>query len=573
MANRSKQRKTPRLLHDTYSTVLLVGAIYKCNKNHTVYSTDPRFIKRIDRILPFILSHRTGFTRAFVHCVNSLVQEGLPMQAVVRHISDLRREYACEMILNLKSDYNVYTGQGLTEAQTLSLATSNYAAYITQPMPTNDAIAKCFIADLFSKEMFYIQQMMHVRVSKCIRLDHTFKVASNIGYLREGGKWVTQYGSVLFVLNEIGQVVTWQLTNSTSFNEIDKILFDLRDRVEVDGSQLTVYVDNCCQVRSKLQKVFGMNTLVKLDLLHAVQRITRAMSKRHALFYPCLNDLRMVFRCPRDIGKTRTISTPDVTIMLTNLNTFLSKWKHVEHNGLKILTDKVLKQINALQTHIERGCLSQIEPGGGTSHNEALHQYINPHFNHAGRMGLPLAYALLTILLYRHNCKKDTLYSQSLAEVLAEKLRVKQKKCVPTHFGSISSTSKHEWLKISSRESDKDTLTTDEGLSNISVIDMERVVRNALSAAKLAETMKSIAGSSPLFSYQMMPFMSQVPSLYFHRLTSTECTEHKTHTDRLSDILEACNMRKHVIEGDGNCCFTAVAFRLVIKSIIYKQLD
>ena len=80
-----------------------------------------------------------------------------------------------------------------------------------------------------------------------------------------------------------------------------------------------------------------------------------------------------------------------------------------------------MKQISALQTHIERGCSSQIEPGGGTSQNEALHRYTNPHFNHAGRMGLPLAYALLTIL-YRHNCKKDILYSQSLVEVLAEKL-------------------------------------------------------------------------------------------------------------------------------------------------------
>ena len=78
--------KQPRLLHDTYSIVLLVGAIYKCTKNHTVYSTDPCYTQRIDRFLPFVLLHRTGFTRAFIHCVNSLVQEGLPIQAIARHM-------------------------------------------------------------------------------------------------------------------------------------------------------------------------------------------------------------------------------------------------------------------------------------------------------------------------------------------------------------------------------------------------------------------------------------------------------------------------------------------------------
>ena len=55
------------------------------------------------------------------------------------------------------------TGQGLPEAQTLSLATSNYAAYVIQPMPTNDAIARCFIISFFEKEL---EQMMRVKVNK-----------------------------------------------------------------------------------------------------------------------------------------------------------------------------------------------------------------------------------------------------------------------------------------------------------------------------------------------------------------------------------------------------------------------
>ena len=51
--------------------------------------------------------------------------------------------------------------------------------------------------------------------------------------------------------------------------------------------------------------------------------------------------------------------------MLSNIDNFVSKWKNVEHNGHKILNDKVMKQINALKVHIEHGCLSHIEPQGG----------------------------------------------------------------------------------------------------------------------------------------------------------------------------------------------------------------
>lgn len=154
-----------------------------------------------------------------------------------------------------------------------------------------------------------------------------------------------------------------------------------------------------------------MNTFIKLDLFHAVQCITCAMSKRHALYYPCFNDLQILFRSPGDIGKTRTMDTPYITAMLTNLNTFLIKQACVEHNGRRILTNKVMKQINAPQTHIEQGCLSQIKPGGESSQNEALHRYIYPHFNHTWRMGLPLAYMLYSLSFSIDITAKGTSYS------------------------------------------------------------------------------------------------------------------------------------------------------------------
>ena len=36
-----------------------------------------------------------------------------------------------------------------------------------------------------------------------------------------------------------------------------------------------------------------------------------------------------------------------------------------------------------------------------------VHCHINPYFSHVGRMGIPLALAILTIQIYRHNIKKE----------------------------------------------------------------------------------------------------------------------------------------------------------------------
>lgn len=95
------------------------------------------------------------------------------------------------------------------------------------------------------------------------------------------------------MLNEKGQVAAWQFTNSTSFEEVFPLLSNLKEKIDLsEGRKLIIYVDNCCK---KLQEIFGKDILVKLDVFHAVQRITRAMSKRHILFYACIHDLRIVF--------------------------------------------------------------------------------------------------------------------------------------------------------------------------------------------------------------------------------------------------------------------------------------
>ena len=156
--------------------------------------------------------------------------------------------------------------------------------------PSHDILAKCFLVRFLDDEKLHLSEMEGITVGSSISFDHTFKVAANIGYYREDKVWIPQYDSLE------GKVLTWQLTKGTSFEQVRNILEDLNNRAQRQGQQIqNVYIDDCCKLRKKVEYVFGPSTTVKLDLFHAVQRISRTFHKRHSLFHQCLLKLRTVF--------------------------------------------------------------------------------------------------------------------------------------------------------------------------------------------------------------------------------------------------------------------------------------
>lgn len=550
----------PRILHDLNYVILLVGAIYRCNFNssHVIYSTDPRVINKINPVwLPFHLLHRSGYTHHFVQSVINLVQEGLSVEAISRHVKNQRDQYIKEIMLKLSS---------LLDKSCTLLMTENADA-MSHPYPSNDIIARCFIITFQKNEDFYTEQMINLNVGSCISLDHTFKIVSNIGYLRSDGKWVTLYSSILIVLNKIGQVVGWQFTKTNSMDEVKLLLANIDERIQdFDKEHFTIYTDNCCQNLAKLKATFGNEINVKLDLFHAVQRVTRVLSKRHILFLPCLKDFKMVFRELDDISLSRNSPTPDSSQLLANLENFVTKWKNSEHDGCKILTMKVLDQINALKVHIRRGCLSNIECNGGTNANEALHRVINPHFKHAGRIGLPLAFALLSVLFYNYNCKKLPKNNTNATVGLES-----NPGCLHgATFGIIKKCRTNAVNRINSEEL---IHSIDEGLTYqiedeciISSRNVDDIIKSSICSAAVAENLQKLSKKTPTFSYRMMPFMSEVPNLYFHCLNNSTMDNESVHNKRLSNVLKGWGVTKEPMEGDGNCCFSAVAFSIKINS-------
>lgn len=98
-----------------------------------------------------------------------------------------------------------------------------------------------------------------------ISCDQTFKVAANIGLLRQSDKkWQKQYDSMLCIPNENGVVLAWQLTKETAFDNVKDLLTNLKGRFEQQNNNVKLcIIDNCCAGRRKLQEVFGSEMEVK----------------------------------------------------------------------------------------------------------------------------------------------------------------------------------------------------------------------------------------------------------------------------------------------------------------------
>lgn len=162
---------------------------------------------------------------------------------------------------------------------------------------------------------------------------------------------MAEYSSAFF---ELGQVICWQLTKSTSIDEVSSLLKKMKDRLSPDSlKDMLIFVDNCCSLKGKLAHLFGPDISIKLDLFHAVQRLTRHMPKRHPYHCQCMKDLKLVFRDPTDLGACRTKPTPAPDQIIANLDDhFIEKWKNCLAGDWTLLNAQVLKEVASLKVHI-----------------------------------------------------------------------------------------------------------------------------------------------------------------------------------------------------------------------------
>lgn len=164
-------------------------------------------------------------------------------------------------------------------------------------------------------------------------------------------------------MNEIGQVLTYKLTKGTAISKVEDILKNLKHRFDKQKASCnTIFVDDCCKVRSKLQQIFP-HMSVKLDLFHAIQRVTTKVPKGkwQYLCSSFIDDFKMIFGADADQGEIREMEIPDEHTIKSNLEHLTERWKDVNYdNSETVLNENVLQEIENLKVHIERGCLSKI---------------------------------------------------------------------------------------------------------------------------------------------------------------------------------------------------------------------
>ena len=78
----------------------------------------------------------------------------------------------------------------------------------------------------------------------------------------------------------------------------------------------------------------------------------------------------------------------------------------------------------------------------------------------------------------------------------------------------------------------------------------------------LTKTMPDKSSSTSPVNYQFFPFMSSVSSLFSSKIDSQPVAEHSP----LDSLIDSWKMKRVAIVGDGNCCFSAVAFGIMNTS-------
>ena len=76
--------------------------------------------------------------------------------------------------------------------------------------------------------------------------------------------------------------------------------------------------------------------------------------------------------------------------------------------------------------HVKMGCLSRIPPGGGTNKNRRFHQHMKTFF-HRSKVGVFLAYALLSVIIYHHNSQHKTKHKVVLRPIEASEFTYEPK--------------------------------------------------------------------------------------------------------------------------------------------------
>ena len=286
------ERDMPRQIYCVNGPVLLVSRVYRCTQGHEIAGHDPRLLERIlSGDIKFHLGHKLGFTAELCSLVFALASGGQTFHEIELFFAQRYLDNFAERQCRYSKHVTKYLEKNTSLDKDKLPKFPSFDVW--RPTPSTDTVHQCFLYIFKENEQFF-QQSISEKTAKWMSANHTFKVVSNIGCMLPDGSWSTQFDSLYIVLNETGQVLTYKLTKGTALSKVEDIhvLKNLKSRLDQQKASCeTIFVDDCCKVCSKLQQIFP-NMSIKLDLFHAIQRVTSKVPKdrRHYLSSSFIDD-------------------------------------------------------------------------------------------------------------------------------------------------------------------------------------------------------------------------------------------------------------------------------------------
>ena len=587
------RRETCRLLYGVNGPIYLVSRVYRCTGQHAeIIAHDQAILNLIpESRRPFILSHIAGVTRELQDNIVSYIISGLKME----HIQLMM----CQVYLEVYTRKRVSFEEDLQDFLSVIDIQQRDSEYETFPLEVPDeykapgvsVIRDCFIYAFEKKQCLYTKRMIE-HSAEWISIDHTFKIAANIGVHRKCDlRWEKQYDSMFCVMNDIGCVIAWQLSSGTAFAKVEDLLKSLQKRFERQGRNVNLcFTDNCCSWMKKLQSVFGVGLTVKLDIFHAVQRIVKKIPKRHPFSFRCAQAFTLTFRRPHDHGNKRKDPTPSPEVMSKQLDDFVLTWKDVLFEEKPVLTLDALKEIVKLRVHIKKGCLSDIPPGCGTERNENLHKCLRKSACNV-RIGVHIAVALFTTFLYVWNEKRKAGAAGKKFKVVpvidsSDKLTVAKDK-VDEKFGVGVSSERSFNAHVDTIPSSYCDLFADcnwdakehdleDILENSDFIlekdDVKNILDKATNLASVVENLERSNGPNRTLNTDHLNLMSN-PALFAFGTCIKKSGKEEASVECLYNTLASYNMEFVKSPPDGDCFFTSVIFGLkqIVSSKKYEK--
>ena len=559
-----RERDMPRQIYCINGPVLIVSRVYRCTQGHEIAGHDPRLLDSIPSgDIKFHLSHKSGFTSELCSLVFALASGGQALNEIELFLAQRYLDNFAERQCRYSRHVSKYLEKN-TSSDKEKLST--FPSFdVWRPTPGTDTVHQCFLYIFKENEQFFRQNISE-KTAKWISADHTFKVAANIGCILPDGSWSTQFDSLYIVLNEIGQVLTYKLTKGTALSKVEDILKNLKCRLDQQNASCdTIFVDDCYKVRGKLQQIFP-NISVKLDLFHAIQRITSKVPKdrRHYLSSSFIDDFKMIFRADADQGEIREMDTPDETTLMRNLECLTERLKDVKYdNGEAVLNRNVVHEIEKLKVHIEKGCLSRIPPGGGSTRNENLHKNLRAVIARS-RMGCELAETLLATFFYIWNERRSSseLPPGCVRPILSYRAALEEQGFEPTaeRFGIIPESSETvtatcsvpsgydpEVMQSILCEMSDNRTAENHGTSNDALTDIElnNIFCQAVNMSVLYNQLRSLC-KNPRLSSKLLYLMPCSILLFSNSTFNTE--KIAEHSERLNKNLLGYNLKLATVE-------------------------